>query len=1317
MKKWITFLLVMVMLLSSYGIALADTIRLPSQLKQIGDEAFCGDTSLDEVDIPWGTTAIGSRAFANSGIRRIQIPDTVSVIADDAFEGALDVIIVSSSRSYAKAYAKAKALNWEDSETPIDMDELDDFLDDDSVTGIQETFLYFSDETGYVEQLKASVEEYGAAVEELAGMFSDLASVLSSSSITVQGADMSFSVGSFQYNLSGAVSAGEYEIVSTEVVGNSVQTEILLNGVTSYIIRDHSGTRISATPAFSVSTPLRSRSADSFLTNVEKLFDTISDWTGRVMNAVGQIDTGIAAAVRKAESVYEAAKQERWIAFSAGHLAEQAEKAQKNLDAATRQLNNVKWVQEKWSKWVLGNGRKLGIAGSTIGITQDITRYFSKIKPLYNHGHPTKLEAEDTYAVYLADTLDRSCRSATLALVTDAASNLMSIILECSGMCSKIAACIPGAQPVALTLGLGVEVIKSALDLVVSTWGTVNSCMADSYIRTAESTDAKLHTIVCGYVTDAETNEPLENVGVTNGDAAVVTGKTGYYKIYLDPGKNTLLFNLKGYKKKNIDVTAVQNKQIQKDVELQPKTIILTREDLEAVAEDPESDYIVGADIDLSDAPWTPLPVLKGTLDGDGHTISGMRVEGTYADTNVGLFSVLEGKISNLNMTGVVMDIHAEGQFCNVFTFGIPNDLWNTGASETSWQIDNCCVSAVVSIHADEGCWTGYSPLTAARKSTSTAHINIWGTNITQNVLWNCSRCTANGSVNVTYTGQPQASISLIQDCLNSTADFILRVDQNGQSLENSSVCGIRSQNILNRGNTVNGSIYHESYTSAVWGGDQGADNCESNLYMVSDRAVGLYGCTNSRLNGTLKTIGNISDVYVNFIQDAEGSEERGNTCDAEYEYQESAGGMKPANLNMYCLSGPGTVFNTPIILENISLTNVSVSLCSATYQEGRYEGAEQKEQFRNGDIRVKTSSGFINIYSELSTNSNTYAESVSGKITVMAGSYNTGNVTGKSEKNTVQVNGGSKYNSGAVLGISYSGSGTSYVDGVYGTGGYNIGTVTGVNYGAGTVGIVGVNGTDGWNEGTVHVENRGSGNVYADGVYGDNGVNKGEVTAVGYGTTDSSANGTMGWNISSVGVNGSNGWNDAPVSASCDGSSHVVAVGCSNGVNLGKITSTAGTGYTNAIGIRGGTHNAGEVSTTTGGSVARAWGTQSGGTNSAKVSSVVMRSDIYCDAYADAQGGTAYASGGKAHATGRNSSAQSTYSGQTVRNGYAWVFVAHNHGSEIICNPPLYRVTETSDGSYPYHTYMLVADSQLTSDSSGSVPTVPTKPEVSLPF
>lgn len=109
-----TIALVMVFVLMSADIcAIAEavaTLTLPKAMKVVEDEAFCGNTSIEKVIVPDGATEIGNRAFANSSLLEINLPDSLEFIADDAFEGVSEVTVSAEEGSYAYDWATAMGL-------------------------------------------------------------------------------------------------------------------------------------------------------------------------------------------------------------------------------------------------------------------------------------------------------------------------------------------------------------------------------------------------------------------------------------------------------------------------------------------------------------------------------------------------------------------------------------------------------------------------------------------------------------------------------------------------------------------------------------------------------------------------------------------------------------------------------------------------------------------------------------------------------------------------------------------------------------------------------------------------------------------------------------------------------------------------------------------------------------------------------------------------------------------------------------------------------------------------------------------------------
>lgn len=101
---------------------------------------------------------------------------------------------------------------------------------------------------------------------------------------------------------------------------------------------------------------------------------------------------------------------------------------------------------------------------------------------------------------------------------------------------------------------------------------------------------------------------------------------------------------------------------------------ITTRQELEAIGENPTGRYRLEADIDLSEAPWEPIP-FSGELDGGGHVLLNLQVESTGSDERTtidgnrlkydtvfaGLFSVAENaSIHDLTLLNAKVTITTE---------------------------------------------------------------------------------------------------------------------------------------------------------------------------------------------------------------------------------------------------------------------------------------------------------------------------------------------------------------------------------------------------------------------------------------------------------------------------------------------------------------------------------------------------------------------------------------------------------------------------------------------------------------------------------
>lgn len=86
-------------------------VKLPASTFYVDDEAFVGNSTIQSVVAPDGLQVIGTRAFADcANLKCITLPDSVSHIAEDAFENTPDVVIFASVGSYAWQWAEKQGI-------------------------------------------------------------------------------------------------------------------------------------------------------------------------------------------------------------------------------------------------------------------------------------------------------------------------------------------------------------------------------------------------------------------------------------------------------------------------------------------------------------------------------------------------------------------------------------------------------------------------------------------------------------------------------------------------------------------------------------------------------------------------------------------------------------------------------------------------------------------------------------------------------------------------------------------------------------------------------------------------------------------------------------------------------------------------------------------------------------------------------------------------------------------------------------------------------------------------------------------------------
>ena len=127
--RLVAILLVLVIILAdSSMVALAEAIlTMPAALQIIEEEAFYGSTSIDKVVLSNKVTEIRSRAFANSTLTEINLPASLTYIADNAFDGPNKVTVTATAGTYAYQWAVKNGYISEEIEA-IDMTVSPDML-------------------------------------------------------------------------------------------------------------------------------------------------------------------------------------------------------------------------------------------------------------------------------------------------------------------------------------------------------------------------------------------------------------------------------------------------------------------------------------------------------------------------------------------------------------------------------------------------------------------------------------------------------------------------------------------------------------------------------------------------------------------------------------------------------------------------------------------------------------------------------------------------------------------------------------------------------------------------------------------------------------------------------------------------------------------------------------------------------------------------------------------------------------------------------------------------------------------------------------
>lgn len=143
-------------------------------------------------------------------------------------------------------------------------------------------------------------------------------------------------------------------------------------------------------------------------------------------------------------------------------------------------------------------------------------------------------------------------------------------------------------------------------------------------------------------------------------------------------------------------------------------TPIYTIADLAGINNDPEGNYILMNDIDMTEETkkggtwdtghgWTPLSTFYGTFDGNGHRIIGMHIYGEVNSSEIGLFSYSWGYIKNLSMIDVDIDVTIDiNKYYHYGVGAIVGKLDEDEEEGCEGKIENCYVSGNIKVSNED---------------------------------------------------------------------------------------------------------------------------------------------------------------------------------------------------------------------------------------------------------------------------------------------------------------------------------------------------------------------------------------------------------------------------------------------------------------------------------------------------------------------------------------------------------------------------------------------------------------------------------------
>ncbi len=564
MKKCLSMFLVLALLVTLYGGAFADTLQLPGSLTTIEAESFSDNPALDEVSVAWGTETIESRAFASSGVKKIYIPATVTAIADDAFAGT-SVTICSAADAYAKEYADAHGLAWEDSgsssreavtallefaNTPVEGGKLEvwEYLSTEGVTDPEE-LAGIEEYNSIVAEINPLIEDYTAEIEDLSEAAEAMGDRLSDISVSSKNGVVALSMGGINLMVDEALAQG-VDFTEVEETTGGVLRLTAPDGKVGYLAISGDALVLSRSPAVANGLAMRNGAVDHWREALRNLANTVRDtlffikdqkidsFIDKAADAASQAERKI----KKLEETKVKHRDENWKNWNKRRLNElhRAQSNLRNLRVASVALNTI----------------TSGLSAWNVFITLDKWDQLSEIEA---HFHPN-LNDRSQEAIRESKRLRSHIDNLSKSYASSICMDIVNVITGAIGLISSISALVTAATGVLSPLSVPLASLTAACRIISAisiALGLVNGIWGDALEMEIKEIEKKLHTYVYGWVKERGTGKPIEGVKVTDGEVTTVTDGNGYYELYLMPEPTSLVFTHDDYEKDGIVATPV----------------------------------------------------------------------------------------------------------------------------------------------------------------------------------------------------------------------------------------------------------------------------------------------------------------------------------------------------------------------------------------------------------------------------------------------------------------------------------------------------------------------------------------------------------------------------------------------------------------------------------------------------------------------------------------------------------------------------------------------------------------------------------------